>query len=220
VRQRFDTRRNDRARRNLHRRTFGEIYRHDRWRIGGESASGPGSSLARTAELRPALAALLTRLGARSLLDAGCGDFNWMRAAELPVSRYIGVDVVPGVVARVRELHGGRGRRFLCRDVTFDRLPRVDVVLCRDCLIHFPDGDVHRAVANFRRSGSTWLLATTFESRPVNEPVVLGDWRTVNLEAPPFGFPPPELALDDIPAQHGDAYLDKRLGLWRLADLG
>ena len=74
-------------------------------------------------------------------------------------------------------------------------------------------------MANLRRSRSTWLLATTFVGRPVNEPIALGDWRTLNLQAAPFHFPEPAVLIPDIPIQHGDVYADKRLGLWRLADL-
>jgi SAM-dependent methyltransferase len=203
----------------VHRETFRAIYENDTWRVAAGSSSGPGSGLARTAGLRPALVRLLDQMGARSLLDAGCGDFHWMQAADLKIGRYIGIDVVPELVASNQSLYGRRGRRFLCRDLTTDRLPRADVVLCRDCLIHFPDDDLWRAVANIRSSRSTWLLATTFVDRALNEPIALGDWRPLNLQAPPFYFPEAELLIPDIPVQHGEIYADKRLGLWRLADL-
>jgi hypothetical protein len=42
-----------------------------------------------------------------------------------------------------------------------------------------------------------------------------GDWRPLNLCAPPFNFPPP-LRIIHEPYR---AFTDKSLGLWRVADL-
>ena len=41
------------------------------------------------------------------------------------------------------------------------------------------------------RSGIPYLLTTTFPGAAANEEIVTGDWRVLNLEAPPFGLPPP-----------------------------
>jgi hypothetical protein len=41
-------------------------------------------------------------------------------------------------------------------DLTGDPLPRVDVVLCRDCLVHLSFQNIFRAFANLRRSGSRY----------------------------------------------------------------
>jgi len=87
-------------------------------------------------------------------------------------------------------------------------------------LIHFPDDDVVRALTNFRRTGARWILTTTFRDRPRNEPIALGEWRTLNLEAPPFRLPPPQRTLPDIPIVDRDLYLDKRLALWELPAIG
>jgi SAM-dependent methyltransferase len=202
-----------------HESVFTQIMRARAWGD-GESLSGAGSGLARTADLRAQLPDLLARLRVRSMLDAGCGDFNWMRAVELPVRRYVGVDVVPELVARLNAEHAGRGRRFLHADITRDRLPRVDLVLCREVLFHFPDGDVRRALANLgARTHATWLLTTSFRQRPENPPIPLGSWRPLNLEAAPFGFPEPLDEIDDLPFVAREEHADKRLCLWRFADL-
>jgi SAM-dependent methyltransferase len=201
---------------------FAEIYRGWSWG-GDESASGPGSGLERTAGLRAALADVLSRLGTKVLLDAGCGDFHWMRAADLPVRRYVGVDVVRGLIEANRRRHGTRTRRrrFVHADIVCDDLPRADLVLCRECLMHLSDAEVARAVGNLRRTGAPYLLATTFEAHD-NVDIPTGDWRPINLQAPPFGFPAPVEAIPDVPIAEGarDLYADKRLSLWRFADLG
>jgi len=55
--------------------TFTPFYTKNLWG-GDESVSGPGSSLKSTAKLRRELPKLLREIGARTLLDAPCGDFN------------------------------------------------------------------------------------------------------------------------------------------------
>jgi len=73
---------------------FCDIYRQRLWGD-GESVSGPGSGLERTSAFRDDLAVLLNEFGVRSLLDAGCGDFNWQQAIDVRLDTYIGVDVIP-----------------------------------------------------------------------------------------------------------------------------
>jgi hypothetical protein len=197
---------------------FTRIYRRNAW-LGQESSSGPGSSQAQTAELRRRLPALLRDLDCRTLLDASCGDFHWMSQTPLELESYIGADIVAEIVARNQGRHEDATHRFLCLDIRCTPLPRVDVILCRDALVHFSDRDVWRALANFRCSGSTWLLATTFPGRPANAAIVTGEWRPLNLEAPPFNLPPPLHRLDERYLLEDGRFADKSLALWPLAAL-
>ena len=197
---------------------FTSIHRSNAWQ-GGESTSGPGSSLAATAALRGALPRLLSDLGCASLLDAPCGDLCWLTAARLPVASYCGVDIVEEVIAANRRRHGAPGRSFLCLDLRRDPLPRADLVLCRDCLVHFSFRDARAALANFRASGARWLLATTFPSLRDNRDAVTGEWRPLNLQLAPFHLPPPVTLIDEACSDQEGRRIDKQLGLWRLADL-
>ena len=83
----------------LMEKIFRDVYRNNIWGD-PETVSGHGSGVARTAAFRDQFANLLIELGTRSLLDAGCGDFNWMKEVQLPIERYFGVDVVPELIAK------------------------------------------------------------------------------------------------------------------------
>lgn len=191
---------------------FSDIYRNNWW-ADSESVSGRGSTLARTETIRRELPTLLKSVGARSLLDAPCGDFNWMRYVDLADIAYIGADVVPELIARNRQFESGAGKKFAVLNITRDRLPEVDVILCRDCFIHFSFKDIDAAIANFKRSKSVFLLATTHIKVSENENIETGGWRSVNLQLPPFNFPQPERFILE------DAELGKCLGMWKLEDL-
>lgn len=136
-----------------------------------------------------------------------------MREVDLAGIDYTGADVVAELVERNRTLYGGERRRFVVSDITRDALPRADVILCRDCLVHLPFRHVRAALRNFRRSGSTYLLATTHANVLANEEVATGDWRKLNLELRPLSLPRPARLLVE------DAELGKCLGLWKLAEL-
>jgi hypothetical protein len=194
---------------------FTSIYRHGTWTSHDnvESLSGRGSTLWRTEALRRELPALLRRLEVRTLLDAACGDFNWLSTVDLPLRRYRGLDVVREVVEANQRRYGSAARSFKTADITRDRLPSCDAILCRDCLHHLSFDHISAALANFRRTGARYVLLTTHPAVTENEDCVTGSWRLLNLQLPPINLPNPlELVLEN--EDYG-----KYLGVWRLKDL-
>ena len=199
---------------------FTYIYRANLWGS-DESLSGVGSEHSATQHLQAAIPALLRQLRARTLLDIPCGDFAWLSRAALELDEYIGADIVEELVARntARYAAQGSGRRFIKRDLTSDLLPRADVVLCRDCLVHLSYQQIFQAFANLKRSRSTYLLTTTFAELDVNHDIATGDWRPLNFQLPPFRLPDPVALLIEGCTEEGGAYADKALGLWEIAAL-
>ena len=196
---------------------FSAIHRGNLWGD-PESVSGPGSGLQRTAKWRDGLAALLRRLGVRSLVDAPCGDFQWMRALALDLDDYVGVDIVTELIAHNTDAYAEPGRRFVPLDFTRDPLPRADAILCRDGLVHLSFVDIAEALRNFA-SSARWLVATTFTTLDVNADVETGGWRPLNLERPPFSFPPPIALLDERRLDDAGVSVHKHLGAWEIAGL-
>lgn len=195
---------------------FTYIHETNLW--GGESRSGLGSSSDETAVLRQAIPDMLTRVRARTLLDVPCGDFGWLSTVDLGDVEYVGADIVASLVLKNATTYRHPRRRFVRLDLTRDPLPRVDVVLCRDCFVHLSYANIFKCLANIRRSRSAYLLTTTFLQHEANEDIVDGDWRLLNLQQPPFGLPEP-LAVVLEGCREGDgAYADKALALWRVTD--
>jgi hypothetical protein len=200
------------------RAVFERIFRENYWG-NGESVSGEGSNLERTAVIRSTLPGLMARHGVRSMLDAPCGDFFWMRETALTLDEYIGADIVPDIIAANLAQYASERNRFIVADLIEDALPRADLVFCRDCLVHLPYADIWRALRNFRRSGAAWLLTTTFTGPRENVDIVCGDWRPLNFERAPFAFPRPIEVFAEECDEDAGIFADKSLGLWRLADL-
>jgi hypothetical protein len=185
-----------------------------------ESRSGTGSNLRETAVLRNRLASLLESLAVRRLLDIPCGDFHWMKEVPFPAGLvYEGGDIVEQIVDRNHSYYGGEARLFRTIDLLRDPLPAADLILCRDCLVHFSFVDIFTAVGNLKRSGSKYLLTTHYANDRTNDDVHTGRWRPLNLTRPPFNFPSPLFVIDEECSEGDGRYQDKRLALWRLEDL-
>lgn len=193
---------------------FERIYERNEWG-GDESRSGPGSTLAETEKLRRELPGIVEQLRVEVFLDVPCGDWNWMRLIELPVRHYIGMDVVPTVVAQNHERYASPSRSFLLGDARTSKLPSADLVFSRDFLVHLSNRDVRKALANFRRTAADYIMTTTFTDRPQNSDIETGSWRPLNLEAPPFSWPPPEVILVEECAYGDGQFRDKSMGVWR-----
>ena len=154
------------------------------------------------------------------LLDAPCGDFNWAAPLADCVSHYIGVDVVPALIAGNRRQHASPRRRFLCRDIVRQRLPACNVILCRDALVHLCTSPTCTG-----RSTTSAAPAPPTSWRRRSSPIAQtptsqnGNWQPLNMQKPPFSFPQPLAAIDERCHHSGGHYADKRLALWRLQDL-
>jgi SAM-dependent methyltransferase len=197
---------------------FARIYQTNLW-FDAESRSGTGSNLDETATLRASLPPLLRGLGARRLLDVPCGDFNWMRHVDLSGIDYVGGDIVESMIEANRERYESPARRFVRVDLTRGPLPDANVILCRDCLVHFSFANIIAAFRTMKASSAQYLLTTTFLNRQVNKDIVDGDWRPLNLVQPPFLLSPPHSVILEDCMEEGGAYADKALAVWRVSDL-
>ncbi len=193
---------------------FQEAYRKNRWGS-KESISGPGSTIRATELIRSALPDVLEKCGVRSIVDAPCGDFNWMKELSYTFERYIGIDVVPELIEETRVRYGNDTRYFQGGNIITDILPYADAVLCRDCLVHFSYRDVFNALHRFKLAGFKFVILTTFIGRE-NKDIPTGNWRPIDMTGYPFCLPEPTFLLRERPVNPDDQYNDKHLGVWAI----
>ena len=194
---------------------FGRIYSNRKWSGGGvETRSGAGSTLAATNEIRNRIPALLDSIDARSVLDVGCGDFNWMKEVCLQ-AEYHGIDIVESVILENHEKYSNRDISFSCVNAVTDALPAgFDVIFCREVVFHLSFRDGRRMLQHIVSSGAKYLLATSNTNIDENRNIVSGEFRNLNLQKPPFSFPAPKQVLEDSAVSNG-----RILGLWKISDL-
>jgi hypothetical protein len=197
---------------------FSDAFIDNRWGD-AESISGPGSNLSVTEAIRKAIPELIAEYGVHSVLDIPCGDFNWMSRMDLAVD-YTGADIVEEIIQENLRRYVRPERKFIKLDILKDLLPEADLLLCRDCLVHFSFAHIFQSLRNIKSSGCKYLLTTTFTARKSNADIPTGTWRPINLQAAPFNLPPPIRLIDEKYTGEDGMYADKHLGFWRISELG
>ena len=196
---------------------FEYIYKRNIWGD-EESVSGGGSNLQQTAHIINEIPTLLTKYNVKSLLDLPCGDFNWMQRIDLSNIDYKGGDIVADLIKRNQETYRNDGISFTVMDLLKDDLPEVDMILCRDCLIHLSNENVFKALKNLKRSKIKYLLTTSFVERKHNSDILTGEWRALNLSVHPFSIPFLDIINEKCTEGEGE-YVDKSLVLIDLTAL-
>lgn len=192
---------------------FTLIYKKNFWGS-KESVSGGGSTLQYTENLRKELPALLEKFSIRSIFDAPCGDFNWMKELLPSIDViYIGADIVSELIDSHNQRYKNEKVHFLKLNLIADSFPDADLMICRDCLFHLSYDDVRNLLKNFVRSNISYLLTTTHKNTNQfqNRDIKSGDCRSIDLFSAPFNFPQTPLArIDDwvVP------YPEREMCLW------
>lgn len=147
------------------------------------------------------------------------GPVRWMQHVNLVGIDDLGGDIVPELIKANQRVQSRPGVSFQVVDLIKGPVPKADVVLVRDCLVHLSYEHIAAALANIAQSGSTWLLTTTFPDTPANEDIATGEWRAIDLTKAPFALPHPERLVEEGQAHLKGQRSDKMLGLWRISDL-
>lgn len=161
---------------------FTRAYETGQWHHG----SGSGSSPANTRQYRRFLAGYMAEHQIRSVLDVGCGDWQFSRLIDWTGISYYGIDVVPELVVRNALRFGRPWIRFGIGDVLDGRpLPYADLILVKDLLQHWPDAAIQ--ALGVRLAGRRSLL--TYDSGEWQRDIEPGGYRRLDLAVAPFRWP-------------------------------
>jgi len=140
-----------------------------------------------------------------------------MQHVDMEGIQYMGSDIVPQIIESNRS--NFPELQFEVLDLTRDSLPEVDLIICRDCLVHLDYNAINDALKNIKRSNARYLLTTTFNKHTNNHDIVTGDWRPLNLEIAPFKWSHPLHLIDEKCTENDGECSDKMLALWKIEDL-
>jgi hypothetical protein len=179
-----------------------------------ESLSGPGSSIEATSNVREQIKGIINEFKIKKLLDAPCGDFHWFKMIDIPSdTNYIGGDIVKKMVDLNNQKYSKSNIKFIYLDIINDKIPQVDLWLCRDTLFHFSNSDINIVLSGLKTSQIKYFLSTTYPDSTVNSDIITGDFRPINLEKTPFCLQYNLIKyIDDSDSGHQG----KKLGLWEI----
>lgn len=174
-------------------RVFSEIYARNVW--GG---SGVGSDPERTTEYVAFLQNFLHEHGIKSVVDYGCGDWRFSQLVDWSGIDYLGFDIVAAVIEE-------NTRRYSAPNIHFEhvkdgvKLPRADLLICKDVLQHLPTVEVRRLLGVFKQLYSHLLITNDVAPEgQTNTDIEAGNWRPLRLDLPPFSEPGALLLTWDV----------------------
>ena len=203
---------------------FKEIYDNNLW-LSSESKSGTGSTLVATKEIRDGLYDIFLNYEIDTLLDYGCGDFNWMKEFAVILHKYVGMEIVDELVADNREKYKDYNNVVFSNSTPelFDMYlaQPFHSILVRDVLVHFSDQHVTEFLEKISKSNIKYMFATNFLGKGHNNDIQTGWWRDMCLMNPPFNLVNPIETIVCysepfvINEAQGTRY-DKTLSMWEI----
>ena len=196
-----------------HKEVFTGIYANNLWGS-DESVSGMGSSISSSANIIDALNLIIDRYSISSIIDIGCGDFNWMKEVNLSGVSYLGLDIVDGLIDSNIEKYSSDNINFMVSDITIDQLSAADLILCRDVLLHYSIEENKKIIKNIVDSGSKFFAINFFTREQVNIDINIGEAHLINLMCDPYNLNNPIESFNEFEGIYPE-YSDKVLCLWR-----
>jgi len=132
-----------------------------------------------------------------------------------PEANYLGVDIVKAVIDSNKRKYPSPKLTFKTGNI-LGAIPKVDLVISRDVLVHLLFKDVQRFIQSFRNSESHYLLMTSFTDERVNKEHFDGicEWCPINFRKEPFNLPEPLEIIKEKSQLIDHPYRDKSLLLW------
>lgn len=195
-----------------HKEVFGRIAAANAWGS-KETISGPGSTLEACSPILKKLPVWFARYHIQKIADLGCGDFNWLRRLDFSGLEYDGYDVATLAIARA-SLHATRNIRFQVADILEISVPKVDLVILKDVLIHLPNSEGISILDKIRKN-ARYLAATSYPGyrNELRKSLKAGEFAPVDLEVTPFSIGMP---LEAVNVPHKSETSAKLFAIWRL----
>jgi 2-polyprenyl-3-methyl-5-hydroxy-6-metoxy-1,4-benzoquinol methylase len=162
---------------------FSKIYKEDLWGDG----SGAGSKIENVTEYVVVLQEYINKLEVKTVIDLGCGDWQFSKFLDLSSVSYLGIDVVESVVESNNNLYSSSNVKFLNHDITTYNIPKVDLIICKDMLQHLCNKDVYTIVKKIAEFSKFSLITNDFMPTEVfNRDIKNGSYRPLDLRLNPF----------------------------------
>jgi len=173
---------------------FSDIYQRAGWSCNerGEGTSGIGSTVRNAQPYMGFLEQFIREKKIKTVVELGCGDWEFSQYINWGDVRYIGYDVVKNVVDRDTKLFGNKQIKFRHADILEMKVPKADLVICKDVLAHLPNKDVERLLAKLGHiryclfTSCVCTLEGPSDTYNLNQDIALGEFRQLDLAKPPF----------------------------------
>lgn len=187
--------------------------RNAKFKIDGilESVSGRGSCVKLTEAASNFITEIIKEFDIKSVSDCPCGDLNWIKYIDFKNIQYTGYDIVDEQIENNKK--NFPEKKFIVFDAINQILPKTDLIISRDFLFHLYLGEGKTVLDNYVKSGSKYLLTTSFNGLKRNQETdskCRWFFRRINLNIEPYSL------IKMISSRK--EYQDKSLNLYQIND--
>ena len=175
-----------------HEHVFTEIYTNGVWGRNdrGEGFSGGGSLLQNTKKYIAFLEQFMRKHSIQTVVDAGCGDWEFSRYVDWRGVQYLGFDVVDHVIKKNRERFNAKNVNFVSGNFLAMDLPSADLLICKHVLQHLPNADILSFLPQLKKF-KYCLITNEVDPQSLSSDdadISIGGGHKIDLSRPPFNI--------------------------------
>lgn len=178
---------------------FDKIYENSYWGNG----SGGGSSPEATEPYKIFLEGFIRQHDIKSIVDLGCGDWQFSQFLDFGSATYFGIDASKNVIANNQRSFSRPGVSFANLPESYSKLPSADLLVCKDVLMHLDTKkvqDILSILPSFKYALITNDISCVSAFREIlhrmrrpfspvnNKEIKTGDYRTLDPTQQPFNL--------------------------------
>jgi SAM-dependent methyltransferase len=169
---------------------FEQIYAENKWLCG----SGEGSQRQHTRRYTRFLQNFLRKNMVKSVVDMGCGDWQFSQFVDWTGIDYQGFDVVSSVIEANRKKFAAPGIRFELAIGDGSDLPFADLLIAKDVLQHWSNDAIKAFLPSLKRYHYCIITnCVNPNGETTNEDIENGGFHYLDLRLAPFGVQAEEL---------------------------
>jgi len=163
---------------------FEEIYNKNEWAYG----SGAGSLPKNNKEYIEFLEKFMKKNNVSSVLDLGCGDWQFSKIIDWTGIQYEGFDIVESVVNENNKRYSSDNISFHIFSDIFSELPEADLLIVKDVLQHWSKESIDNFIPYLDRYKFSLITNCVGIDDTMNEFVEDGGFSNLDLRLPPYNI--------------------------------
>jgi SAM-dependent methyltransferase len=168
--------------------TFEMIYSNGFWDKdeSNQGTSGLGSKLINVIPYINLLEDFISKNHITSIVDAGCGDWQFSRYLNFNGINYLGVDAAKSVVLKNIAKYKKDNIQFVHGNFLEMELPKADLLILKDVLQHLSNKNILKAIDSFKNYRYVIAVNDISSANFCNYDIQDGGYRCLDLSAYPF----------------------------------
>jgi SAM-dependent methyltransferase len=158
--------------------------------------NGPGSTLDATVLYRQLIERFLVEKNISTVLDIGCGDWDYCQHINWGLSKYTGLDCVESIIEFEKKTFTKENIQFMLSDVFTEPLTQnYDLIILKDVIQHWPLSRILQMLPIFRAHAKYLLVTNCCHQSSQATEIQLGEWQQLSRTMVPLSLFAPELVL-------------------------